>query len=136
MKDQIREIINRANTAARAGLLVREYLQARMLEALQRTGAFASWAFLGGTALRFLYRLPRFSEDLDFSRNQSDGPSLLSGKLYALMHRPHVNGRDVYDLFWYLSDPTWPAPGSTRWNGIVWLRTCVRFSSGMRTLGF
>ena len=25
------------------------------------------WAFLGGTALRFLYNIPRFSEDLDFS---------------------------------------------------------------------
>ena len=25
------------------------------------------WAFVGGTALRFLYSIPRFSEDLDFS---------------------------------------------------------------------
>jgi hypothetical protein len=25
------------------------------------------WAFVGGTALRFLFALPRFSEDLDFS---------------------------------------------------------------------
>ena len=45
----------------------REYLQARILLALQDHGAFTDWAFLGGTALRFLYRLPRYSEDLDFS---------------------------------------------------------------------
>jgi hypothetical protein len=46
---------------------VREYLQARVLESLRDTGVFLRWAFVGGTALRFLYSIPRFSEDLDFS---------------------------------------------------------------------
>lgn len=205
MKERIREIIAGAGTAAQATLLVREYLQARVLEALQRAGAFEGWAFLGGTALRFLYRLPRFSEDLDFSRvggaqppetlregfmrlidrvrkafeaeaydvalrerpdatvqsafvgfpgllfelglsphpgqkisikvevdtnppagvsTQTsllrrhvllnllhyDRPSLLAGKLHALIHRPYLKGRDLYDLVWYLSDPSWPEP--------------------------
>jgi hypothetical protein len=41
--------------------------QARILLSLQDHGAFANWAFLGGTALRFLFSLPRYSEDLDFS---------------------------------------------------------------------
>ena len=45
----------------------REYLQARILQSLQDHGAFSNWAFLGGTALRFLFSLPRYSEDLDFS---------------------------------------------------------------------
>jgi predicted nucleotidyltransferase component of viral defense system len=44
-----------------------EFLQAQVLRALQDHGAFADWAFVGGTALRFLYRLPRYSEGLDFS---------------------------------------------------------------------
>jgi predicted nucleotidyltransferase component of viral defense system len=47
--------------------MAREFLQAQVLLALQDHGAFADWAFVGGTALRFLYRLPRYSEDLDFS---------------------------------------------------------------------
>jgi hypothetical protein len=47
--------------------LVREYLQARILESLQRAGAMGSLAFHGGTALRFLYVIPRYSEDLDFA---------------------------------------------------------------------
>ncbi|PIP15933.1 MAG: hypothetical protein COX46_04685 [bacterium (Candidatus Ratteibacteria) CG23_combo_of_CG06-09_8_20_14_all_48_7] len=34
---------------------------------LHEKGTFRLTAFLGGTALRFLYNLPRFSEDLDFS---------------------------------------------------------------------
>ncbi len=47
--------------------LVREYLQAHILRSLQEAGAFAALAFQGGTALRFLHGLRRFSEDLDFS---------------------------------------------------------------------
>lgn len=72
MKDYIKQQIRStgsnntvSNNAAR--LIVREYLQARLLESLQNSNAFASWAFIGGTALRFLYSLPRFSEALDFS---------------------------------------------------------------------
>jgi hypothetical protein len=47
--------------------LVREYLQARILESLQRAGAMVLLAFHGGTALRFLFAIPRYSEDLDFA---------------------------------------------------------------------
>lgn len=32
----------------------------------------AQLAFVGGTALRILYKLPRFSEDLDFSQVEDD----------------------------------------------------------------
>jgi predicted nucleotidyltransferase component of viral defense system len=39
-----------------------------------------------------------------------DPASLLARKLHALLQRDYVKGRDVYDLFWYLSDPTWPEP--------------------------
>jgi predicted nucleotidyltransferase component of viral defense system len=46
---------------------MREYLQARILESLQRSGAMIALAFHGGTALRFLYAIPRYSEDLDFA---------------------------------------------------------------------
>ena len=67
MKEYLRQLTEGgANAIARNGL-AREYLQARVLEALQDTGAFMRWAFVGGTALRFLFSIPRFSEDLDFS---------------------------------------------------------------------
>jgi hypothetical protein len=178
----------------------REYLQALILGSLQRAGAFVPLAFQGGTALRFLYAIRRFSEDLDFSlerldrgydfksylrgiqgdlqregyevglkandqkivhsafvsfpgllfdlrlsphRNEAiavkievdtrppagailettlvrrhqtlrlqhhDRSSLLAGKLHAILQRPYPKGRDLYDLIWYLSDPSWPAP--------------------------
>jgi len=55
-----------------------------------------------------------------------DKSSLLSGKLHAILQRPYTKGRDIYDLLWYLSDPTWPEPNlvllnnalaQTSWNG-------------------
>jgi hypothetical protein len=39
-----------------------------------------------------------------------DRASLLAGKLHAILQRPYTKGRDIYDLLWFLSDPTWPAP--------------------------
>ena len=47
--------------------IVREYLQMRILYSLQSVGAMIPLAFHGGTALRILYQLPRYSEDLDFA---------------------------------------------------------------------
>ena len=171
---------------------LREYLQAFVLRSLHESEAFRPLAFVGGTALRFLHGLPRFSEDLDFSLVSPDGyaglawmaklkrdlalagftpevtwndrkvvhagwvritgllfeaglssrpdqklaikveidtrppagavcqrrivtryatflvqhydlPSLLAGKIHALITRPYAKGRDWYDLLWYLS---------------------------------
>lgn len=50
---------------------MREYLQARILVCLQRSGAMIPLAFHGGTALRFLYAHSRHSEDLDFTLEQA-----------------------------------------------------------------
>ena len=200
MKEQIRQIIDETANKLHAKSRVREYCQARILQFLQENGLFRSWIFHGGTALRFLYRLPRYSEALDFALKSSktvknfseiitkvtkafeaeaysvdtklndnrvvksafirfpgllyeidlsphkseslsikievdsnppaggitetsvirrymilniqhyDKASFLSGKLHAILARPYVKGRDLYDLFWYLSDPQWPAP--------------------------
>lgn len=60
MKDELKELAGGLNP-------VREALQAVILASLQRSGAMRSLAFQGGTALRFLHSLPRFSEDLDFA---------------------------------------------------------------------
>lgn len=42
-----------------------------------------------------------------------DRATLLAGKLHALLQRPYVKGRDLFDLMWYLSDPDWPIPNLT-----------------------
>jgi predicted nucleotidyltransferase component of viral defense system len=67
MKPLLMEFLRDEANPLRRRNMTREFLQARILLALQDSGAFARWAFVGGTALRFLFRLPRYSDDLDFS---------------------------------------------------------------------
>lgn len=55
-----------------AGLALREIMQEVALAGLYRAGFFEKAAFYGGTALRILHGLDRFSEDLDFSLLQHD----------------------------------------------------------------
>lgn len=163
-----------------------------ILRSLHECEAFGPLTFVGGTALRLLHNLPRFSEDLDFCLESGEGyagadwmakikrdlslatfdphvtwndrktvhvgwvrlggllreaglsplhdeklgikieidtkppagarcerrivtrhltfllqhydlPSLLAGKLHAILTRPYAKGRDWYDLVWYLS---------------------------------
>jgi len=183
-------VTQKTNTAKYNAM--REYLQAYALRIMHDKKAFQSTAFVGGTALRFLYDLPRFSEDLDFSLHKKpkdsfvnlmnavkqefilagykaevntnetktvqsafvkfeglmyeakisplksqklsikieidtnppkgavlttqivnkffpiaflsyDLPSLLAGKIHALLTRRHTKGRDYFDIAWYLS---------------------------------
>jgi len=214
MKDRVLQLVGEAAQGQKRNVL-REYLQAHVLYSLQSVRAFERIAFVGGTALRFLYGLRRYSEDLDFSLEHAKGysfarlldrveadlanagfdvtvhpregepvdsafvrlpgllyeaglsphrteklsvkieidtrppggattettlinrhflvallhygiPSLMAGKLHALLSRPYTKGRDVYDLLWYLSrtdpvDPNVPllqnALAQTGWNG-------------------
>jgi len=67
MKEYLKTLIQSSSSAVEARNLAREYLQALTLQSLQRAGAMTAIAFHGGTALRFLYSLPRYSEDLDFA---------------------------------------------------------------------
>lgn len=200
MKEYIAELIHGTSTPLQARNIVREYLQARILGAMQLAGAMIPLAFHGGTALRFLFSTGRYSEDLDFALEKNrddydfhkylgsirngltsegydvglkisdkkmvhaafvsfrglphelglsphrdetisvkievdtnppkgavltttvvrhyvtlqlqhhDKASLLSGKMHAILQRSHLKGRDLYDLLWYLSDPSWPSP--------------------------
>lgn len=216
MKEYLANLVKQTTSQIEGRNLVREYLQARILGSLQRSGAMIPLVFHGGTALRFLYSHGRYSEDLDFalegnpqnynfrsylqairselspeaysvelkindqktvhsafvrfpgllfelglSSQQSevlavkievdtnppqgaglsttvvrrfvvlqlhhhDKASLLSGKLHAILQRPYTKGRDIYDLLWYLSNPSWPQPNlvllnnaliQTNWKG-------------------
>ena len=51
---------------------LKEILQEVALYALSTTDFFSKAVFQGGTALRILYQLPRFSEDLDFILNTAE----------------------------------------------------------------
>ena len=190
MKEEIITLVKGLTDPIRKLNLLREYLQAFVLRSLHESEAFVHLSFVGGTALRFLFNLPRFSEDLDFSLETPEGykpiqwmkkverdlsmagfdpairwndrktvhtawiriaailneiglsnlseqklsikleidthppagaelktlivnrymifslrhhdlPSLMAGKIHALITRPYPKGRDWYDLLWY-----------------------------------
>ena len=209
MKEYLKTLIHSSSSPVEAHNLAREYLQALVLQSLQRVGAMTAIAFHGGTALRFLYSLPRYSEDLDFALERPsniynfrsylqsiqndlkaqgyettlkvsdqktvhsafvrfpglpyelklspladevlavkieidthppegvtldtslvhrhvllnlqhhDRASLLAGKLHAILQRPFLKGRDLYDLIWYLSDKDWPDPNLVLLNNAL-----------------
>jgi predicted nucleotidyltransferase component of viral defense system len=72
MKAYIEQLLRDVANPITGRNMVREYLQARILESLQRAGAMVPLAFHGGTGLRFLYAIPRYSEDLDFALEKPD----------------------------------------------------------------
>ena len=73
MKEQALSQALRFDDPQRRLNALREYLQAFVMRSLHESEAGLAVAFVGGTALRFLEDLPRFSEDLDFSRVSADG---------------------------------------------------------------
>jgi hypothetical protein len=197
------ELLDQAQRVADIGArtnLARQYLQREILASLSGSLAFQSLAFVGGTCLRFIRNLKRYSEDLDFSvespaayqprrwmedirltlvhqgfapeiswrdrravdfgwvkvpeilhdlgaaaseeqrlgikievdRNPPAGarcettaltvprliavrhydlPSLMAGKINAVLSRPYAKGRDWYDLLWYLAGKVEPNLG-------------------------
>ena len=209
MKEHLLSLLSNTLNPLQARNQAREYLQALILQSLQRAGAMVPLALHGGTALRFLYNSQRYSEDLDFALEgnaqeydfgahlrsirrdlEAQGyalalkvndqksvqnafvrfpgllfelglsphkdeflavnievdtrppegaglettlvrlhvllnlqhhnrASLLAGKLHALLQRPYLKGRDLYDLIWYLSAPDWPAPNLTLLNNAL-----------------
>jgi len=84
VKERLREILQGSEPGPAARNLVREYLQAEVLAALQRVGAMVPLAFQGGTALRFLYGIRRYSEDLDFTLERPGAGYDFRGYLEAI----------------------------------------------------
>ncbi len=67
MIDFLQQYISSEPTSENKINRLREALQLLCLKILQDKNYFSHLAFVGGTALRVLYNLRRFSEDLDFS---------------------------------------------------------------------
>lgn len=73
MKEEALALVRGVSDPGQALNRLREYLQAFVLRSFHESEAFRPLAFVGGTALRLLHGLPRFSEDLDFSLVSADG---------------------------------------------------------------
>lgn len=67
MKDYIKSVVDPKLDLNSNLNRVREYLQTYFLYILYKTKFYQNLVFTGGTALRFIYKIRRFSEDIDFS---------------------------------------------------------------------
>jgi hypothetical protein len=102
MIDVIRQQLRDDMPVDQRVLLVREFMQILTLKILGDRGIFKQLAFIGGTALRIIYRVRRFSEDLDFSATRTEGFDISSLNtalvrqfaLYGLEMegKPRING--------------------------------------------
>jgi len=84
-----------------------EEAQKTVLTILSREGAFNDLVFQGGTALRFFYDNPRFSEDLDFvMRQKKTGYDLAK-------HGPKVK-KFIKDVFPFVKDVSFDVQKSSQ----------------------
>ena len=67
MKEVLQQKIIKGMSDEQKTNVIREFLQILILKIMFDRNVFENLAFVGGTALRILYGLRRFSEDLDFS---------------------------------------------------------------------
>lgn len=74
---------------------LREVLQEITLVGLWRGKFFEHAAFYGGTALRILYGLDRFSEDLDFTLLQSNPHFTWAPYTKSIVDELHAYGFEV-----------------------------------------
>jgi hypothetical protein len=92
---------------------MRELLQWEILAGLHRAESFRHIAFVGGTCLRLLYGLQRFSEDLDFSFIEGGDASILM--LLPPVLRKHLAGSGFDDVEITTSD----SPGAVT---SIWIK--------------
>lgn len=74
---------------------LKEITQEISLYALYKTGFFQQASFIGGTSLRILHGLERFSEDLDFSTHQKDENFNLDSYLENAISYMNAYGYDL-----------------------------------------
>jgi predicted nucleotidyltransferase component of viral defense system len=74
---------------------LREYLQHLILREMLELNWLSDLVFHGGTALRMLHGLNRFSEDLDFHLEQANKKYSIKQKLIKLQKRLDLNGYQV-----------------------------------------
>lgn len=74
---------------------LREYLQNYILLLMQKIKMNESLYFVGGTALRFLYGIRRYSEDLDFSAGKGWERAVLNSFISKISRELERAGYDV-----------------------------------------
>ena len=95
MKEQALSIVKAETSDQAKRNQLREYLRDVFLRTLFEENLLHKLVFHGGTALRIIHGLARFSEDLDFHLKTSDRSFELASHLPLLKKRFKEKGYDV-----------------------------------------
>ncbi len=97
MKDLIQKKLEsyHAQNAQEEENAIKEITQEVALYALAKCGFFEKAVFQGGTCLRIVHGLDRFSEDLDFTLVSPDADFMLTSYLEAVAHAMRVYGYEI-----------------------------------------
>ncbi len=97
MSDVFNQMLSRfpVNTVTEKNNAYHEVMQEVILSGLYRSGFFNKAAFYGGTCLRIFYKLPRFSEDMDFSLLEPDENFTLEPYLNSIVTEFRAMGKEV-----------------------------------------
>lgn len=87
MQDQLIALARQGREPLERLNRLREQLHHLILQEADRCGAFQQLCFVGGTALRILHGLDRFSEDLDFSVFAPASPTFDFARVVQAIHR-------------------------------------------------
>ena len=97
--DQILDFAHQYNLPlSKKRAIVREYLQVKILDSMYRQKISTQLIFVGGTALRLLRGLDRFSEDLDFDIDESISSSQIK-KLMENVNQQLTKENILVDLY-------------------------------------
>ncbi|MFW5923181.1 MAG: nucleotidyl transferase AbiEii/AbiGii toxin family protein [Planctomycetota bacterium] len=116
MKDEALQIVAEVPTEQDRLNHLREYLQHAILREMYEIGWLPQLIFHGGTALRILHGLRRFSEDLDFHLDHSESQYEIESEVAELKRRLELGGYEV--------EYSPPSAGNVR-------STFVKFAGGL-----
>ncbi|MFH0807624.1 MAG: nucleotidyl transferase AbiEii/AbiGii toxin family protein [Elusimicrobiota bacterium] len=95
MKDYIKSIVNKKKSPGDNLNHVREYIQAYFLYVIYRKKYYQDMVFTGGTALRFIHQIRRFSEDIDFSLSSRAKQFDFSGIMQDVSYEFKLAGYEI-----------------------------------------
>jgi len=95
MRDYIKSIVNKKLSPDDNLNRIREYIQAYFLNIIYRKKYYQDMVFTGGTALRFVHQIRRFSEDIDFSLSNRVKQIDFNGIMQDVAHEFKLAGYDI-----------------------------------------
>ncbi len=95
MRDYVKSIVDKNLTQNENLNKVREYIQSYLLYVIYKKKIFQNLVFTGETALRFVHKIRRFSEDIDYSLSPNAKRYDFDEMVKVIQHEFKLAGYDI-----------------------------------------